>query len=89
MELLTGRLHQIRATLCSLGYPVVGDKIYGVDDTLFLRFVEDQFTVEDRKRLRLPRQALHAENLQIRHPVTGEVLRWTAPLPTDMDGLFS
>ena len=37
---MTGRLHQIRVSLLSLGYPVVGDKIYGPDDTLFIRFIE-------------------------------------------------
>jgi 23S rRNA pseudouridine955/2504/2580 synthase/23S rRNA pseudouridine1911/1915/1917 synthase len=88
-EPLTGRLHQIRATLFSLGYPVVGDKIYGPDDTLFLRFIEDGLTPEDRNRLLLPRQALHAESLRLRHPVTGRVMQWTAPLPEDMAGLMS
>jgi RluA family pseudouridine synthase len=87
-EPLTGRLHQIRATLFFLGYPVVGDKIYGPDDTLFLRFIEDKLTAEDKNRLLLPRQALHAESLQLRHPATGHKMHWVAPLPEDMAGLF-
>lgn len=85
---VTGRLHQIRATLFSLGYPVVGDKIYGADDTFFIRFIDDQLTEEDRRRLVLPRQALHAESLQLRHPATGDHLHVSAPVPEDMAGLF-
>lgn len=84
----TGRLHQIRATLFSLGYPVVGDKIYGPDDTLFLRFIEDRLTAEDKNRLVLPRQALHSESIALRHPDGGCVTRWSSPLPADMAGLF-
>lgn len=84
----TGRLHQIRATLAALGYCIVGDKIYGVDETLFLRFIQEQLSPEDRLRLRLPRQALHAAELHFRHPATGTMIRLHAPLPADMKHLI-
>jgi 23S rRNA pseudouridine955/2504/2580 synthase/23S rRNA pseudouridine1911/1915/1917 synthase len=83
----TGRLHQIRATLHACGYPVVGDKLYGVDPELFLRFRKGELTGADRAALRLDRQALHAVRLRMRHPRTHEWLEWEAPLPGDMADL--
>ena len=85
----TGCLHQIRATLCSLGYPIVGDKLYGVDETFFLKFIDDTLTDADKQRLRMERQALHAESLHITHPSTGERLLFQAPMPQDIGRLIT
>jgi 23S rRNA pseudouridine955/2504/2580 synthase/23S rRNA pseudouridine1911/1915/1917 synthase len=84
----TGRCHQIRATLLHLGFPVVGDKLYGVDEQLFLRFQEDRLSEADHARLRLPRQALHAASLRLNHPVTGKELEFSAPLPSEIQVLL-
>lgn len=80
----TGRLHQIRATLCSLGYPLLGDKLYGLDDTIYLRFANRTMTDADREKLVLPRQALHACQLQFVHPWSGQPMTLVSPLPFDL-----
>jgi 23S rRNA-/tRNA-specific pseudouridylate synthase len=70
------------------GYPVVGDKMYGLDESFFLKLVAgDPFTDEDRSRLLLPRQALHAWKLTVRHPRDQEPVTFRAPLPPDMRDL--
>lgn len=79
---LTGRTHQIRVHLAHLGLPIVGDKIYGADETSFLQFIESGWTEELRQRMLLPRQALHALRLKI--PWRGETREWTCPLARDM-----
>ncbi|MCP4455230.1 MAG: hypothetical protein GY809_27535 [Planctomycetes bacterium] len=81
-------MHQIRATLSSLGFPVVGDKIYGLDETFFIRFIGKKLTAEDHTQLRLPHQALHAWKLTMRHPVTQEDMTFEAPLPKDVQELL-
>jgi 23S rRNA pseudouridine1911/1915/1917 synthase len=76
---LTGRTHQIRVHLASLGHPIVGDKIYGPDEQLYLQFIETGWTSELERRLLLPRHALHSARLAIE----GEH-EWIGPLPSDL-----
>ncbi len=81
---VTGRCHQIRATLCSLGFPVVGDKIYGVDEGAYLAFIagDDNGPVDSRNEP-LSRQALHAYTLEFCHPRCRSRQTFIAPIPAD------
>ena len=80
---ITGRLHQIRATLYSLGFPMVGDKLYGPDERIYLKIRNQEITDDDRELLQMPRQALHSAYLEFKHPKTGEIIKTASPLPAD------
>lgn len=68
VRLLTGRTHQIRVHFAWLGFPLVGDAVYG----------------PAHSPLPAPRQFLHARSLTLLHPTTGEKLTFSAPLPEDL-----
>lgn len=78
---ITGRPHQIRATMKALGYPVVGDKLYGVDETIYARMAAHEMTAEDWERLEMPCQALHSWRTSFINPYTGSLMEFQAQCP--------
>lgn len=81
---LTGRQHQIRVHLAAIGHPLVGDKLYGEDEGLFLKSTRRELDPADLARLRLPRHALHSHRLGWVPPSGGGRRVVTSPLPPDL-----
>ncbi len=84
-QLATGRTHQIRVHLAHIGHAVVGDPVYGTRRRYPAGASEPLRMTLDGFR----RQALHAVELALAHPVTGEPLSFKAPLPADMQELIA
>ncbi len=81
----TGRQHQIRVHLDFAGFPIVGDKLYGMPEAEALRYYERKhLSVEARARLLIPRHALHAAGIEFTHPATGERVEFRSELPPDL-----
>lgn len=78
-RLATGRTHQIRVHMTSLGHPLIGDQTYGRGRAAGLPEAARAF----------PRQALHANVIGFAHPVTGAYLEFSSPLPVDMTELIA
>ncbi|MEC0329722.1 RluA family pseudouridine synthase [Paenibacillus macerans] len=86
LRLGTGRTHQIRVHMTSIGHPLIGDKFYRMPGL-------DLLGPEEREAVlwwdeAIGRQALHASELGFVHPLTGELLHFTLPLPADMQALY-
>jgi 23S rRNA pseudouridine1911/1915/1917 synthase len=84
---VTGRTHQIRAHLEHAGFPLLGDKLYGQPDDIFLEQLRVGITDRVRAAIGFPRHALHARAIAFPHPVSGQVLKVTAPLPPDLQAI--
>ena len=84
----TGRTHQIRAHLSFLGHPIVGDKIY-IDPRIFERYIHEGWLEEMRPVVKAERLLLHASRLEFRHPMTGDLVKFTSGIPPCFDSFLN
>jgi 23S rRNA pseudouridine1911/1915/1917 synthase len=82
----TGRTHQIRVHLASIGHPVVGDTLYGAAGQLTEQNVSRK---QEAAKLRLGRNFLHAAQLEFEHPGTAKSMQLEAPLPKELEDFLA
>lgn len=75
VRIITGRTHQIRVHFASIGKPVLGDRTYGKKTSLRI----------GNRTVPFRRQMLHAHIIKLKHPVNGDIMEFTAPIPEDME----
>lgn len=84
---VTGRMHQIRVHLKYAGYPIIGDKLYGEDESVYLDYVEHGLTDSVISRAGFSRCALHSYSIGFTHPFSGMEISICAMLPDDIKHL--
>ena len=85
----TGRTHQIRVHLKSIGHPILADDMYGGGKKMTKSFHVKYTQILNRLFKHMNRVALHAEKLEITHPITGNIMRFQAPIPDDMENALN
>jgi len=85
-QIITGRTHQIRVHLLSLGLPIIGDKDYKLNKEQKFRLNNMSDSVRDLVLL-FPRQALHSYKIEFVHPISEKLIKITCDLPNDMKDL--
>ncbi len=85
----SGRQHQIRVHLASIGLPIMCDKIYGDGEPFFLSRVKANYYSQGEEKPLLSRAALHAGSITFTHPATGEQMTFESPLPKDMRSVLN
>ena len=86
MKIDTGRTHQIRVHMASLGHPVVGDALYGAPREMRAR---RRRATDEGGAISLPRNFLHAARLELTHPRTGKRIALESPLPEELQAFLA
>jgi 23S rRNA pseudouridine1911/1915/1917 synthase len=84
----TGRTHQIRVHMASIGHPVVGDTLYGAPAQITIP-AKNKRASADAESMALERNFLHAAELAFAHPRTGKLLELSAPLPEELNDFLA
>jgi 23S rRNA pseudouridine1911/1915/1917 synthase len=88
VHIITGRTHQVRVHLASIGHPVVGDRLYGAPGAIPAALLKAKPEEKIAEAPTLDRNFLHAARVRLAHPISGEPLEIRAPLPAALDAFL-